>query len=206
MTDASSIPNIYNYDAETGEYLFASLPDLDPLVEGRFLMPANATRLPPPEEQEGYVRRFVDGAWGYSPVADNETPPTEEPVVTTAMVDAVRDMRIDSGFGFEGNVYQARPEDRENIAGAVKAATDAITLFGAEEGDYGWQRLLDPNAPAEFRWIAADNTTHPMDAQTVMRFGYAALGHKQSHIFAARALKDMSPIPTDYATNPAYWP
>ncbi|MGN7710759.1 DUF4376 domain-containing protein [Agrobacterium radiobacter] len=206
MTVETNIPTIYNYDAETGEYLFASLPDLDPLVEGRFLIPANATTLPPPMAQEGHVRRFIDGAWGYSPIGDTGTPPTEEPVVTPAMVDVVKNMRIDSGFGFEGNVYQARAEDRENIAGAVKAATDAITLFGAEEGDYGWQRLLDPAAPAEFRWIAADNNTHLMDAQTVMRFGYAALGHKQSHIFAARKLKDMNPIPADYATNPAYWP
>ncbi|MFK4259033.1 DUF4376 domain-containing protein [Agrobacterium tumefaciens] len=206
MTDEASIPTIYNFDAETGEFLFASVADPDPLVEDRFLIPANATLIPPPVEQEGNVRRFVGGAWGYSPIEDTETPPTEGPVVTTAMVDAVRDMRINSGFGFEGNVYQARAEDRENIAGAVKAATDAITLFGAEEGDYAWQRLLDPAAPAEFRWIAADNNTHLMDAQTVMRFGYAALGHKQSHIFAARELKDMDPIPADYATNPAYWP
>ncbi|UYZ08550.1 DUF4376 domain-containing protein [Agrobacterium salinitolerans] len=121
-------------------------------------------------------------------------------------VDIERDRRIDAGFVFEGVHYQSRPEDRENIAGAKAAATDAITIFGAEAGNFAWQQLLDPGAPPEFRWIAADNSTHPMDAQTAMRFGYAALGHKQAHIFAARALKDMDPIPADYATNPAYWP
>lgn len=120
-------------------------------------------------------------------------------------VGAERDRRIDAGFVFDDVLYQSRPEDRENIAGAVKAATDAIAA-GASSGDYGWQRLLDPNAPEVFRWIAADNTTHPMDAQTVIRFGYTALGHKQAHIFAARELKDMDPVPADYATNPAYWP
>ncbi len=76
----------------------------------------------------------------------------------------------------------------------------------AEPGNLAWQRLLDPNAPPEFRWIAADNTTHAMDAQTAMQFGYAALNHKQAHIFAARALKNMAPIPADFAMNPAYWP
>ncbi|MBP2532614.1 DUF4376 domain-containing protein [Agrobacterium tumefaciens] len=121
-------------------------------------------------------------------------------------VDRERDRRIDIGFIFEGVHYQSRPEDRENIAGAKAAATDAITIYGAEPGDFGWQRLLDPNVPPEFRWIAADNTTHPMDAQTAMRFGYAALNHKQAHIFAARTLKDLEPIPADFATNPAYWP
>ncbi|MBN8931993.1 MAG: DUF4376 domain-containing protein [Rhizobium pusense] len=125
--------------------------------------------------------------------------------VSASDVDVERDRRIDAGFDFDGVRYQSRPEDRENIAGAVKAATDAIAL-GALPGNLGWKRLLDPAAPEIFRWIAADNTTHPMDAETVMRFGYAALGHKQAHIFAARAIKDSSPIPADYATNPAYWP
>jgi hypothetical protein len=124
--------------------------------------------------------------------------------VTALDVDTERDRRIEAGFVFEGILYQSRTEDRENIAGAVKAATDAVAV-GAEPGDFGWQRLLDPNAPAEFRWIAADNTMHAMDAQTVMRFGYAALGHKQAHIFAARELKDLSPIPADY-TAASYWP
>lgn len=131
-------------------------------------------------------------------------PPAPAPV--EADIDRERDRRIDAGFVFEGVHYQSRPEDRENIAGAKAAATDAITLFGAEAGDFAWQQLLDPGAPPEFRWIAADNSTHPMDAQTAMRFGYAALGHKQAHIFAARKLKNMSTIPADYATNPEYWP
>jgi len=201
MTDASSIPAIFNFNAETGEYLFASIPDRDPLVNDRFLLPANATMLPPPEGKEGFVRRFVDGAWGYSPVGDTETPPTEEPVVTAAMVDAVRDIRIASGFGFGGNVYQTRPEDRENIAGAATAALAAIMVNGAQPGDFRWH-----GGENDFEWIAADNTTHPLDAQSMFAMGQAAMAHKQAHIWAARALKDMDPIPVDYATNASYWP
>ncbi|WP_192886694.1 DUF4376 domain-containing protein [Agrobacterium sp. LAD9] len=121
-------------------------------------------------------------------------------------VDVERHRRVDAGFIFDGVHYQSRPEDRENIAGAKAAATDAITIYGAQPGNLAWQRLLDPNAPPEFRWIAADNSTHAMDAQTAMRFGYAALNHKQAHILAASALKNMVPIPADFATNPAYWP
>lgn len=158
--------------------------------------------------------RIVTYSLGLSPgiaeeeIADNHpdflaflTPPKSE-----KDVDRERDRRIDAGFVFEGVYYQSRTEDRENIAGAKAAATDAITLFGAEAGNFAWQRLLDSNAPPEFRWIAADNSTHLMDAQTAMRFGYAALGHKQDHIFAARKLKDMDPIPDDYASNALYWP
>lgn len=121
-----------------------------------------------------------------------------------ADVDRERDARINGGFIFDSVRYQTRSEDRENIAGAKSAATDAITL-GAAEGEYDWQRLIDPDAPAVFQWIAEDNTSHPMDAQTMVRFGYAALAHKQRLIFAARAIKNMSPIPADFATNNDYW-
>ncbi len=200
MTDVSSIPAIFNFDAETGEYMFASVPDRDPLVNDRFLVPANATMLPPPEERQGFTRRFVDGAWGYSPAGDTETPPTEEPVVTAAMVDAARDIRIASGFGFNGHVYQTRPEDRENIAGAATAALAAM-VNGAQPGDFRWH-----GGDSDFEWIAADNSTHPLDAQTTFAMGQAAMAHKQAHIFAARTLKDMDPVPVDYATNDAYWP
>ncbi|WLP53195.1 DUF4376 domain-containing protein [Agrobacterium fabrum] len=200
MTDVSSIPAIFNFDAETGEYLFASVPDLDPLVGGRFLLPANATTLPPPDEREGFVRRFVGGAWGYSPAGETEAPPTEEPVVTAAMVDAVRDIRIASGFGFNGHVYQTRPEDRENIAGAATAALAAM-VNGAQPGDFRWH-----GGDSDFEWIADDNSTHPLDAQTTFAMGQAAMAHKQAHIFAARRLKDMDPIPADFETNDAYWP
>ncbi len=200
MTDDLNIPAIFNFDAETGEYMFASVPDRDPLVNDRFLIPANATTLPPPEARQGFTRRFVDGAWGYSPTGNTETPPTEEPVVTAAMVDAARDIRIASGFGFNGHVYQTRPEDRENIAGAATAALAAM-VNGAQPGDFRWH-----GGESDFEWIAADNSTHPLDAQTTFAMGQAAMAHKQAHIFAARTLKDMDPIPADFATNDAYWP
>ncbi len=126
------------------------------------------------------------------------------PPVTAIDVDRERDRRIDAGFVFEGVRYQSDEGSRENIAGAKSAATDAIAL-GAKAGDFGWQRLLDANGAQAFVWIAADNSLHPMDAQTMVQFGYAALNHKQSMIFKARALKAMDPIPTDYATNETYW-
>jgi hypothetical protein len=35
--------------------------------------------------------------------------------------------------------------------------------------------------------------------------GQAAAANESAHIFAARALKDMSPIPSDFSDD-AYWP
>ncbi|MBN7763407.1 DUF4376 domain-containing protein [Nitratireductor aquibiodomus] len=114
-------------------------------------------------------------------------------------VNAERDRRINGGFIFEGVEYQSRPEDRENIAGAATAALGAI-VAGAQPGDLRWH-----GGAEDFAWIAADNTMHTMDAQTVYAFGQAAMAHKQAHIFAARTLKDADPIPDDFADD-QWWP
>ncbi len=114
-------------------------------------------------------------------------------------VDAERDRRIAAGFLFNGVLYQSRAEDRENIAGAATAALGAI-INGAEAGDYRWH-----GGDSDFVWIAADNSTHKMDAASMYALGQAALAHKQAHIFAARALKDLSPIPADFAAD-RHWP
>ena len=114
-------------------------------------------------------------------------------------VDAERDRRIAAGFVFNGVLYQSRAEDRENIAGAATAALGAM-IDGAAAGDYRWH-----GGDSDFVWIAADNSTHKMDAATLYAFGQAALAHKQAHIFAARALKDLSSIPADFAAG-IHWP
>ena len=126
-------------------------------------------------------------------------PETEGDDARAMAINAYRDQLIDAGFEFQGVVYQSRPEDRENMAGAATLALAAITN-GALEGDYGWA-----DAQSDFEWIAADNSTHKMDAQTMFDLGAAALAHKQAHIFAARALKDADPTPDDWQ-HPDYWP
>ncbi|WP_336057379.1 DUF4376 domain-containing protein [Nitratireductor sp. CH_MIT9313-5] len=114
-------------------------------------------------------------------------------------VDAERDRRINGGFTFNGIRFQSRPEDRENIIGAAISAEGAMRN-GALPGDYRWH-----GGDSDFVWIAADNSTHPMDAQTMFNFGKAAMAHKQAHIFAARAIKDMDPAPADHKDN-QLWP
>jgi hypothetical protein len=46
----------------------------------------------------------------------------------------------------------------------------------------------------------------PALLELLFSLGTAAMAHKEGHIRAAWALKDMDPIPTDFATNPGYWP
>lgn len=109
-------------------------------------------------------------------------------VPTDEQVNAERDRRL-RRFTFEGREFDfcdGRGSD-QNIAGAATLALAAV-LTGV-----GW----DEN----FTWVAADNTTVKMDAQTCLNFGKTAADWKARHIRAARALKDMSPIPADFADD-----
>lgn len=132
-----------------------------------------------------------------APPAPEDPAPTNEELRIAINIE--RDRRVDAGFLFGGVHYQSSADDRENIAGAATASLGAISA-GAQVGDYRWH-----GGPSDFQWIAADNTMHTMDAQTVFALGQAAMAHKQAHIFAARALKDANPIPSDFTAD-AHWP
>ncbi len=121
------------------------------------------------------------------------------PSPTTADVNRERDTRIQSGFTFAGKDYDFDDQSKANISGAALNAFMAI-VAGAQVADLRWH--LGAN---DFAWIAQDNTLTTMDAQTVVAFGQAAASHETAHIFAARALKEANPIPTDYVDD-AYWP
>lgn len=121
-----------------------------------------------------------------------------ESSVRTDDVDAERDRRL-SSFTFGGRSYDFDPASRHLIDKAKGSALAAIIL-GAQVGDLRWAE-----ADIDFAWIAADNTSVPMDAQTALAFGTAAAAWEGRHILTARALKDMAPIPADY-THDRYWP
>ncbi len=107
---------------------------------------------------------------------------------TAEQVNAERDRRL-KRFTFDGREFDfcdGRGSD-QNIAGAATLALAAV-LTGV-----GWDE--------QFTWVSADNSTVKMDAQTCLNFGKAAADWKARHISAARALKDMSPIPADFADD-----
>lgn len=135
---------------------------------------------------------FEDGQWFQKWVF-------EDMIVTAAMVDSERDRRIDLGFTFKGVKYESKPDDRENISGAVQLAAMAI-FNGVEKGDYRWN---DPDY--DFSWITSDNSIVKLDAYDTFALGKAAAEQKQKMLFAARNLKTMSPIPSDYNQD-KWWP
>ena len=113
-------------------------------------------------------------------------------------IDAERDRRIADGFLFEGVLYQSRPGDIDKISRWAASARSAIEA-GAASGDYRWH-----GQDYDFAWIAADNTTHRLDASAMVALGEAVLTHEQAHILAARTIKDMDPIPEGYS-NDSHW-
>src|SRR5690606_3614034 len=129
----------------------------------------------------------------------HELDPDYVPPPTANDVDTERDRRIASGFTFGGQTYQLDKDSQGRIT-AMGADARFAGLAGASPGNYRW---ADPDN--DFGWIATDNSVTPMDAQTMVAFADAAQLWVSRHIFAARAIKDMDPIPADYAAD-EHWP
>ena len=51
---------VYNYNPNNKVYTYAEDADPDPLVPGRWLVPANATSIEPPILKENEVARFIE--------------------------------------------------------------------------------------------------------------------------------------------------
>ena len=114
-------------------------------------------------------------------------------------INAERDRRIEARFTFQGHAFQFDAQSKSRVTGAAMLAGFAIGA-GAQPGDYIWN-----GGAAGFTWLSRDNVNVPLDARTMFAMGQAAAEHERAHIFAARALKDMDPVPVDY-TDDRYWP
>jgi hypothetical protein len=109
------------------------------------------------------------------------------PVPTPAQSDLItaeRDRRMYGGFVFDEIVYQSDAVAITNILGAAQLASLAV-IAGAKTGDLRWA-----NSNQDFVWIATNNTTTPMDAQTTIAFAQAAAAFRSQLIYAARSLKN----------------
>ena len=111
---------IYHYHPETKKYVGVSEADRDPLVRGRFLIPAHATELePPPETQKNKVAVFVGDAWQL--VDTFFTPENELPALTDAeklsAIRLQRDRLLDKSDWTQLNDAPLTDEERSIWAG-----------------------------------------------------------------------------------------
>lgn len=110
-----------------------------------------------------------------------------------------RDRRLSLGFTFGGNSFDFDEISKIRISGAGTLAGFAVA-GGAPQGYYQWT-----GDGTDFYWIAQDNTKVYLDAQSMFAMAQYAAQWEARHIKAARTLKDMDPVPTDYKDD-SYWP
>lgn len=114
------------------------------------------------------------------------------------LVDAERDRRIAETFTFAGHAFQFDEASKMRVTGAATLAGFAVAS-GALSGNYRWN-----GGAVDFTWLSSANVNVPLDAPTMFAMGQAAAEHERALIFAARVLKDMTPIPDDFADN-SHW-
>jgi hypothetical protein len=148
--------------------------------------------------EDGRRTAIPAGSPVYAEIAQQlNTLPAPQP--EAQQVNAERDRRI-GRFTFDGVAYQCDPDSQQQIMAMGTDARFAQLVGKGKPMDLRW---ASPNT--DFGWIAADNSIIPMDAPHMSDFAEAAKSWVMRHIFAARALKDVQPIPADYDDD-KYWP
>lgn len=144
---------------------------------------------------QGKVVSIVGGFSVDLPAAE---PAPEPGPPTAADVSGERDRRLRLDFTFDGKSFQRDDVAIKRITGAYSMALAAI-VGGVVAGDLRWH-----GGDSDFAWIASDNSLVTMDAQTVIAFGNACAAIEEDLVIKARAIKDLDPIPDDFAAD-AWW-
>jgi hypothetical protein len=143
--------------------------------------------------------KYVNTKTGEVTYREIEVDPAQIRAQTQEAITQERNRRMRGTFEFQGNTFDVDQGSLQRITGAASLAGFAMGA-GAQAGDLFWHGGEQP-----FGWITADNQIVTMDAPTTFAFGQAAANNESRHIFAARALKDMDPIPADWQDD-KWWP
>ena len=117
---------------------------------------------------------------------------------TPEEVNSERDRRLYGGVSFRGSTYDSDLESRQAISDAASAALMAM-LQGAGNNNLRW---LDQNR--DFTWITSENVQVSMNAPTVVELCKRMVANRTELANAARILKDMDVVPSDYR-NDKWW-
>jgi len=102
-----------------------------------------------------------------------------------------------------GHMFQRDPTSLQRIAGAGTLAGLYIGS-GGDPMSLKWHATTEEPTPDDFVWIASDDILVPMNAIQVFGFAREAAAVETRLIFAAKALRQMDPIPLDFADD-KYW-
>lgn len=178
---------IYHYNQTTGVFTGEDMADPSPLEPGVFLIPANATEIPPPPCPEGSRQVFVGGSW----LIEEIPIPEPEPKPTAS------DMWI-----------KIKSERDRRKAGGVKVGDK---WFHSDDGSRIQQMglvMIGASIPANLQWKTMDGTFITMTQtlasqvfQAVAASDQAIFGVAEAHRVAMEASAD--PAAYDYLTG---WP
>jgi hypothetical protein len=130
--------------------------------------------------------------WSY---ADGEFTPPPPPDPTIADIDAERDRRIAEGFDAELGEGLSVPVD-------TRHERDFRNLNGL--GTASLARLVAGDATT-FTFRGADNEDHELTPAQMNALAMQAMGHVSAHYSAAWVVKEIDPLPADFAADER-WP
>lgn len=118
---------VYNYHPVTKEFTGFSEADEDPLDKGKWLIPASATVIPPPEPADGKYRAFIDGSWIFVDIPSTPSIGAEfQPVIVEETAEQKRQKEIISQLEII-DIKSIRPL-RAIASGS--ASTEDVETFG----------------------------------------------------------------------------
>jgi hypothetical protein len=137
---------IYNYAPDNKEFLLESIADADPLVEGNFLIPADATTVAPPEldEHEAAIYDEMSSTWSIIP--DYRGVEVQSPYINGLPI-TIKELGVKpENVDFEVPIEPTYQQKRALAYPSIGDQLDAIMKWLATESEFG--------IPAELKSIA----------------------------------------------------
>lgn len=165
---------IYNYDKQTGEFLSESIARENPLEQGKYIIPANATIEAPIVSNEGFITVFKDGEWtSVEDIRGIWYNIREEVVVTSLDADV-------SGLSKEPVPYtdeelqtkaiQEWKDSRTLAVSNIKVTVDDMEFDGDETSQTRMTRAITAMDDTEtISWVLADNTSVLVTKATLVK-------------------------------------